>query len=108
MDKIIGIKFALETLRFDSMRCPMTEVGTKQLMKKYKMMFLGVNLNHIYSHELCHTLKNKFGLEIEPAELHELLPSICQSLNMTYESLQASNNVQSSLPFEYQITLFKK
>lgn len=108
MDKIISIKFALETLKRDSIRCPNAEDGVKHLMKKYGILFLGENLNRIYSHELCVTLKNKFGLEIEMNELNEIIPSICKSLHMACEPILDVTDYTDLNPFEYQITLFKQ
>jgi len=104
MDKIIGIKFALETLRSESVQFYNIEEGSKKLMRKYGIIFLGEKLNCIYSHELCHALKNKFGLDIALFDLNAILPSVCRSLNMSCKPLH-ENDLLDLVPFEYQINL---
>lgn len=83
-----------------------TENNVKALMHKYDMLFLGEKFNHIYSLELCHTLKNHFNLDVDNNTLNKLIPLACKSLNMQYNSLVYVANIGKSTADCYEIILW--
>lgn len=85
-----------------------TECEVKALMRKYNLLFLGEKINHIYSNELCHALKNYFHLETDNDELISLLPDACKFLNMEYIPLvEVSKLGKTSKPDCYEIILWQ-
>ena len=59
------------------------ECDIKGLMSKYDMLILGEKFNTIYSNELRSYISRTFDVSIDMDAFNELIPSICESLNMT-------------------------
>lgn len=75
-----------------------SEQDVRALMNKYNMLFLGSSFNHIYSHELWHSIKNTFNYEISLEELNLLIPIVCKSLGMNFESMIEAKNIGTPNP----------
>lgn len=85
-----------------------SEADLKAMMKKYDMLFLGANFNHIYSLELAHSIRTIFGMAIDSNELNKLIPSVCEILGMKYESMVLVSDAAKPNPPThcYQIKLW--
>ena len=106
-EKFESVISALQTLRAETLQCPKTEKEIHALAVKYDIMFLGKDFNTIYSLELCHTLKTKFGMQIELSELNQMVPEVCKTLQMSCEPMQATSDMSNPVPAAYKIILFE-
>jgi hypothetical protein len=81
----------------------------KKLMDKYSILFVGKDINCIYSNQLANCIKNVFSIPIENDELNMLIPTVCNTLNMKYEPMAEVTNTTIINPpiFCYQITLWQ-
>lgn len=52
------------------------------VMSEYNLLFLGDKFQVIYSVELAFSLKTKFGIDVTPEDLNEIIPGICSHLGM--------------------------
>ncbi len=104
--KLIEILLELRAASLQIGKNP-SENEIKSLMQKYDMLFLGENINRIYSIELCHSLKNYFHIETDINELNDLIPVACKSLNMKYETLVAIDDLGKNPKLKcYEIILW--
>lgn len=101
------IKFILLELKSASLQCPKTEQEIHNLAQKYDMLFLGEQLNIIYSDELCHSLNSKFDMQIDLEELNQIIPAICAELHMACKPMKKLNDMSSSAPYAFNISLFE-
>lgn len=76
----------------------LTEIGLKEMMSKYNLLFLGSNVNCIYSSELAYSIKTVFNIPVEPYEVNELIPAVCNNLNMEIEPFINAEDVSTSNP----------
>ena len=104
LQKLIKILSELRTTSLSMSQNDFDENFCKRLMNNYDILFLGKNLNIIYTNELFCTLPKKFDCEIDKQTFNSLIPEACKALNMkcTPEySLKNSNEV-----ITYSITLY--
>lgn len=81
--------------------------NAKITMSKYDILFLGAKFNSIYSVELYHSLNNVFNFNITMDELHSIITTACNSLNMKFEELINVEDIGKSVPTScYKITLW--
>ncbi|MEG2983833.1 MAG: hypothetical protein RR835_03970 [Peptostreptococcaceae bacterium] len=73
-------------LRLDSIQANASH-DVRSVMDKYNMLFVGEKFNTIYSLELLNTLNTFFNFDISRDELNTLIPIVCKSLNMKFDSL---------------------
>jgi len=73
-------------------------------MKKYNMLFLGERFNIVYAREMFHYMKENLGFSLPCEEFLDLVPGVCEGLNMPCETLVFVNNPSKCA--DYQITLF--
>ena len=93
----------LSTLRTDSISY---QKNPESLFRKYNLMFLGNNLNFIYTNDLLATIKNFFHFDVSNEELIALIPTACETLNMKYEPMKAIDDLNNPVPHCYKITLW--
>jgi hypothetical protein len=103
LETIELLRDTLLKLRQSSMNIR-SEKDLRNVMESYDMLFLGENFNRIYARELHHYMKKKLGLSLPHEEFLDLIPGVCDGLNMPYETLVFLNN--PSKRADYQITLF--
>lgn len=106
LQKLIDILLELRTASLQLGKDP-SESDIKSLMHRYDMLFLGKNINLIYSIELCHSLKTYFHIDTDIDELNSLIPVACKNLNMKYETLVAIDELDKNPKIKcYEIILW--
>ncbi len=96
-ETLLKLKFAAKMIK--------SEDDLKATMHKYDMLFLGANFNNIYARELQHSLEKVFNKQISLPELLDVIPEVCKSLGMKFETMILANDPDRKLA-DYQITLF--
>lgn len=101
--KVMQIIEILSALRADSISY---QKNPETLMSKYNLMFLGHNLNFIYTNDLLATIKDFFHVDVSNEELIALIPTACEALSMKYEPMKAIDDINNPIPHCYKITLW--
>lgn len=109
-DIVEKIENVLIELRNSRIQCPKTEAGIRGITERFDMLFVGENLNIIYSVELRHTLREKYELDLSQEELNKLIPGLCKNLSMKCEPLypvsEIAKGIYDAAHANYQITLY--
>ncbi|KWW21435.1 MULTISPECIES: hypothetical protein [Peribacillus] len=80
------IKEVLVQLKDDAQAIdPVASWGNENTIEKHDMILIGENFNKIDSIEFCHSLKDIHDIDISYAELLNIIPVVCESLNMKNE-----------------------
>lgn len=69
-----------------------SKLDPEKAIKKFDSLFLGAEMNVIYTTELRHCLKRTFNIEISKEELLKLVKHVCAGLGMHLEPLREVNN----------------
>lgn len=75
-------------------------------MAKYGMVFNGEKANVIYSVDLCRSLSAYFAINITLVQLNEMIPTLCQKLGMSYDSMVNVDGTNHPMLEMYRITLW--
>lgn len=94
---------ALIELRMTS--ATINEENYKEIFSKYDIIFVGKEINIIDTIELCHSLNTYFKIKITREKLNEIIPQICESLNMKFEPLAKIDDLDNPIPYAYKIIL---
>lgn len=84
----------------------MSESDYNELIHKYNMTFLGEKMSSINTIELTSTVSEFFGVDTSLDELNSIVPAVCKTLDMKCEAMYDLNNLNSSTPSCYYITLW--
>jgi hypothetical protein len=102
LQKLIAVLCELRTASINS-----SSENIRTIMQKYNMLFLGSKFNTIYSVELHNSLNTIFDFNIDFYELNVLIPTACNTLNMSFEKLIAIEDIGKPNPaINYQIILW--
>lgn len=63
------------------------------VMSEYNLLFLGDKFQVIYSVELAFSLKTKFGIDLTPEDLNEIIPGICSHLGMKISPMVLAEDI---------------
>lgn len=75
-------------------------------IKKYDMLFLGSKFNTVYTNEMYHVLENYFHISMENEDFQNVVPTICNALDMKYSPMQKVEDSSNSTPYCYQVELW--
>ena len=103
--KFLQVRNVLALLRSESAACPRTDECIEALMHKYDMLFLGENFNVIYTDELRRSMEKYFDISVSREDLVEMTPSLCKSLDMTYEAFCNASDETRKISV-YSVKLF--
>ncbi len=97
IEKLIEILLELRSASIQVNQAP-TDANIHELHRKYDMLFFGKQINCMYTNNLAHSISTVFNIPVTNDELTNLIPSVCDTLNMKYKPMIEAKDAGKSNP----------